>query len=296
MKRYISLCRILVTMCILCVTACGIIPEQNKIISEKVINSSNTITENKENRNKESSDEFESSTSETETKQSSITIDDVYTLLSNCVPANTIQNITVSEEAKNVFAQYLSEQDYIYGISFADTNADGNAEMIISLNPYGLTDIVYFGSNNINTVHIETASDRGLVRFLTDANGNVIVVNRYDYGNHTTDMGCQLWYIYTIDKKTNMLSDTIKYFRMSYNGYVDDFENADKYYGDAFINDMPITESQSNDLLEYLTELSGTVPPFSCTLINYLISYEKIPISESLSYEECIKIIEDICD
>lgn len=292
MKHYISLCNILVPMCILFLTACGTVFEPNKAISETVTNVSNTIKED----DKESSEESESPSSETATEQRPITIDDVYTLLSNGVPANTIQNVTMTEEAKNAFTQYLSEQDYLYGISFADTNADGNEEMIVSINPYGLTDIVYYESGSINTVHIETASDRGLVRFLTDTNGKVIVINRYDYGNHTTDMGCQLWYIYTNDDVTNMLSVAVEYFRMSYDGYVEDFENADKYYGDAYLNGQLITEQQSNDLLEYLNEICEDVPSYPCKSIHTHIADGESQGLGAISYEDAKNAIEDILD
>lgn len=166
--------------------------------------------------------------------------------------------------------------------------------MIVSINPYGLTDIVYYESGCVNAVHIETASDRGLVRFLTDSNGKLIVINRCDYGNHTTDMGCRLWYIYTTDATTNMLSVAVEYFRMSYDGYVEDFENADKYYGDAYLNGQLITERQSNELLERLKVLCEVVPSYPCTPIHVRTAEGELQGFGSISYEEAKKIVEDV--
>ena len=195
--------------------------------------------------------------SETVTVQEPFTVDTVYTLLNNTV--DSIPNGEVTEDAKAAFIQYLTEQDYLYGITFADTNADGNAEMIVSINQYGLTDIVYYAADSVNVVHVDTASDRGLTRFLTGTDGKMLVLNRYDYGNHTTDMGSQLWYIYTVDETSNNLAISVEYNRMCYDGFVEDIANADKYYGDAYLNGQLLTEQQSNELLTYLNSVGATI-------------------------------------
>lgn len=220
----------------------------------------------------------------------SISVDDVYTLLSN-TNMDRLPKGKITEDEKTLFAQYLVQQECLYSVAFADTNSDGNAEMVVGINPYGLTDIVYCENGSIDVVHVETMSDKGITRFLMGTNGNMLVLNRYAYGNHTLDMGSQFWNIYTVDAESNKLANFIEYNRMGYDGYVEDFENADKYYGDAYLNGQQITEQQSNELLTYLKSVveNTTDKPIQ----EYLCADTETPLKtiDNITYETAVEII-----
>lgn len=153
----------------------------------------------------------------------------------------------------------------MYGVVFDDLNADGNAEMIVGINPFGLTDIASWENGELKTTSIDTVSDHGGTWDICTDGSTHTILNREQFCYNLGAAGYEEWYIYVFDKDSGSPSARYSYLREQYPEVVPDDElaNVENYYGDATLNGEPIDESTSNEILSLLIKVSEKYPTFS---------------------------------
>lgn len=186
--------------------------------------------------------------------------------LLNAEPAPLSEtNASVPDDAKSAFKDLLENEENVYGVVFDDLNADGNAEMIVGINPFGLTDIASWKNGELKTTSIDTVSDHGGTWDICTDGSTHTILNREQFCYNLGAAGYEEWYIYVFDKGSGSPSARYSYLREQYPEVVPDDElaNVENYYGDATLNGEPIDESTSNEILSLLIKVSEKYPTFS---------------------------------
>ena len=176
-------------------------------------------------------------------------------------------NASVPDDAKSAFKDLLENEENVYGVGFDDLNADGNAEMIVGINPFGLTDIASWENGELKTTSIDTVSDHGGTWDICTDGSTHTILNRVQFSKNLGTAGYEKWYVYVFDKDSGSPSAQYSYLREQYPEVVPDDElaNVENYYGDATLNGEPIDESTSNEILTLLIKVSEKYPTFSYT-------------------------------
>lgn len=184
----------------------------------------------------------------------------------------SVENVTVPDEAKAAYKDYLQSLDYLYGVCFCDLNADGIAEMVVGINQFGLTDVVSWTDAGLHVDNISVMSDYGGT-WLVYEDGAYTILNRAAYSYHLGAAGYEDWYVYKYNITDQSLRTEYHYMREAYSEVVPDSElaNVESYYGDAYVNDTAIDESTSNDLLQLLLQVSE-----KSVIFPYVLHYENL--------------------
>lgn len=76
---------------------------------------------------------------------------------------------TCPNEWQHAYSEYLNGLDFLTGgVYLGDINGDDIPEAVIEINPYELTDILYFNDDGIQVLELWTTSVWGSVRYIPD--------------------------------------------------------------------------------------------------------------------------------
>lgn len=76
---------------------------------------------------------------------------------------------TCPNEWQHAYSEYLNGLDFLTGgVYFGDINGDDIPEAVIEINPYELTDILYFNDDGMQVLELWTTSVWGSVRYIPD--------------------------------------------------------------------------------------------------------------------------------
>ncbi|MGN1415659.1 MAG: hypothetical protein ACI4XF_02370 [Oscillospiraceae bacterium] len=168
---------------------------------------------------------------------------------------STVEEVTISEDARAAYKEYLDGNGEVYGVCFEDMNNDGTAEMIVGTNPFGLCRVISFGGGELKILDVDVVSVWGGTWAIRDDWGRNVVLNQEQYGSTYGAAGYQCWNVYTWDDDRMEYTAAFRYEREG-REYIEGESSLEDCYGQAYLNGEPIDEAKSSLILKALTLLS----------------------------------------
>ena len=139
---------------------------------------------------------------------------------------------TCKNEWQHAYCEYLNKLDYLAGgVYLGDINGDDIPEAVIEINPFEMTDILYFNDDGMQVLKLETTSVWGSVRYLKDTKQ---ILFEPMYGHTQGTWGYTEYYIYGWNGSDYEVTSTL--FRESGMYSVDDDGTEHTEYGKAYID------------------------------------------------------------
>lgn len=162
------------TAAMLILTACNnadtSVPEETSASAETVISAETSALPSSE------TSETEASAALPETALTENTETSASTASATEAPIETVSSDKIEEkvctcpnEWQHAYSEYLNGLDFLTGgVYLGDINGDDIPEAVVEINPYELTDILYFNDDGMQVLELWTTSVWGSVRYIPD--------------------------------------------------------------------------------------------------------------------------------
>ena len=159
------------TAAMLILTACNnadtSVPEETSVSAETVISAETSALTSSETSVTEALPE----TALTENTETSASTASATEALIETVSSDSIEEkvCTCPNEWQHAYSEYLNGLDFLTGgVYLGDINGDDIPEAVVEINPYELTDILYFNDDGMQVLELWTTSVWGSVRYIPD--------------------------------------------------------------------------------------------------------------------------------
>ena len=164
-------------------------------------------------------------------------------------PVETVSSDNIEEkvctcpnEWQHAYSEYLNGLDFLTGgVYLGDINGDDIPEAVIEINPYELTDILYFNDDGMQVLELWTTSVWGSVRYIPDTMQILFQPMR---GHTWGTYGFTDYYLYGWNGSDFEVVSTL--FRESGMYYIDEDETEHAELGQAYIDGVEV----DNDTFE----------------------------------------------
>lgn len=164
-------------------------------------------------------------------------------------PIETVSSDSIEEMScacpnkwQHAYSEYLNGLDFLAGgVYLGDINGDDIPEAVIEINPYELTDILYFNDDGMQVLELWTTSVWGSVRYIPDTKQILFQSMR---GHTWGTYGYTDYYLYGWNGSDFEVVSTL--FRESGMYYIDEDETEHSELGQAYIDGAEV----DNDTFE----------------------------------------------
>ena len=159
------------TAAMLILTACNnadtSVPEETSVSAETVIFAETSALTSSETSETEALPETAlTENTETSASTASTTEAPIETVSSDKIEEKVC---TCPNEWQHAYSEYLNGLDFLMGgVYLGDINGDDIPEAVVEINPYELTDILYFNDDGMQVLELWTTSVWGSVRYIPD--------------------------------------------------------------------------------------------------------------------------------
>lgn len=159
------------TAAMLILTACNnadtSVPEETSVSAETVISAETSALTSSETTETEALPETAlTENTETSASTASTTEAPIETVSSDKIEEKVC---TCPNEWQHAYSEYLNGLDFLMGgVYLGDINGDDIPEAVVEINPYELTDILYFNDDGMQVLELWTTSVWGSVRYIPD--------------------------------------------------------------------------------------------------------------------------------
>ncbi len=149
---------------------------------------------------------------------------------------------TCPNEWQHAYSEYLNGLDFLTGgVYLGDINGDDIPEAVVEINPYELTDILYFNDDGMQVLELWTTSVWGSVRYIPDTKQILFQSMR---GHTWGTYGFTDYYLYGWNGSDFEVVSTL--FRETGMYYIDEDETEHAELGQAYIDGAEV----DNDTFE----------------------------------------------
>lgn len=139
-------------------------------------------------------------------------------------------------EWQHAYSEYLNSLDFLAGgIYLGDINGDDIPEAVIEINPFEMTDLLYFNDDGMQVLKLETTSIWGSVRYIPDTKQILFNPMR---GHTWGTWGYEEYYLYSWNGSDFEVTSTI--FRESGMYYIDEDGTEHSEFGQAYIDGIEV--------------------------------------------------------
>lgn len=185
-------------------------------------------------------------------------------------------------EWQHAYSEYLNSLDFLAGgIYLGDINGDDIPEAVIEINPYEMTDLLYFNDDGMQVLKLETTSVWGSVRYIPDTKQILLMPMR---GHTWGTYGYEGYYLYDWNGSDFEVTSTI--FRESGMYFIDEDGTEHSELGQGYIDGIAVDNGTFEDKLAEFEKLCDENSYFPVAYIND--SNEK-PNPDPESVKEYIK-------
>ena len=232
------------TAAMLILTSCNnadtSVPEETSVSAETVISAETSALTSSETSVTEALPE----TTLTENTEASAS-----TASATEAPIETVSSDSIEEMScacpnkwQHAYSEYLNGLDFLAGgVYLGDINGDDIPEAVIEINPYELTDILYFNDDGMQVLELWTTSVWGSVRYIPDTKQILFQSMR---GHTWGTYGYTDYYLYGWNGSDFEVVSTL--FRESGMYYIDEDETEHSELGQAYIDGAEV----DNDTFE----------------------------------------------
>ncbi len=232
------------TAAMLILTACNnadtSVPEETSASAETVISAETSALTSSETSETEALPETAlTENTETSASTASTTEAPIETVSSDKIEEKVC---TCPNEWQHAYSEYLNGLDFLMGgVYLGDINGDDIPEAVIEINPYELTDILYFNDDGMQVLELWTTSVWGSVRYIPDTKQILFQSMR---GHTWGTYGFTDYYLYGWNGSDFEVVSTL--FRESGMYYIDEDETEHSELGQAYIDGAEV----DNDTFE----------------------------------------------
>lgn len=185
-------------------------------------------------------------------------------------------------EWQHAYSEYLNSLDFLAGgIYLGDINGDDIPEAVIEINPYEMTDLLYFNDDGMQVLKLETTSVWGSVRYIPDTKQILLMPMR---GHTWGTYGYEEYYLYDWNGSDFEVTSTI--FRESGMYFIDEDGTEHSELGQGYIDGIAVDNGTFEGKLAEFEKLCDENSYFPVAYIND--SNEK-PNPDPESVKEYIK-------
>ncbi len=185
-------------------------------------------------------------------------------------------------EWQHKYSEYLNSLDFLAGgIYLGDINGDDIPEAVIEINPYEMTEILYFNDEGMQVLELDTTSVWGSVRYIPDTKQILLMPMR---GHTWGTYGYEGYYLYDWNGSDFEVTSTI--FRESGMYFIDEDGTEHSELGQGYIDGIAVDNGTFEDKLAEFEKLCDENSYFPVAYIND--SNEK-PNPDPESVKEYIK-------
>lgn len=158
------------------------------------------------------------------------------------------QSVSITVEATpllDYYSKYVEKNGLPYGVLIEDINGDGEEELVIHQNPFGMLEVVYLSNGEAKKVACDVMSQWGGVWYDTSRNR---IVNEYFYGHTEGTAGAYEYYVYDWDGekyvRTMVLIREAGYYEREEDGVTktDNFMDGNSYLNYEWISNERFEE------------------------------------------------------
>ena len=185
-------------------------------------------------------------------------------------------------EWQHAYSEYLNSLDFLSGGVYpGDINGDDIPEAVIEINPYEMTDLLYFNDDGMQVLKLETTSVWGSVRYIPDTKQILLMPMR---GHTWGTYGYEEYYLYDWNGPDFEVTSTI--FRESGMYFIDEDGTEHSELGQGYIDGIAVDNGTFEGKLAEFEKLCDENSYFPVAYIND--SNEK-PNPDPESVKEYIK-------
>lgn len=167
-------------------------------------------------------------------------------------------------EWQHAYSEYLNSLDFLAGgIYLGDINGDDIPEAVIEINPYEMTDLLYFNDDGMQVLELDTTSVWGSVRYIPDTKQILLMPMR---GHTWGTYGYEEYYLYDWNGSDFEVTSTI--FRESGMYFIDEDGTEHSELGQGYIDGIAVDNGTFEDKLAEFEKLCDENSYFPVAYIN----------------------------
>lgn len=185
-------------------------------------------------------------------------------------------------EWQHAYSEYLNSLDFLAGgVYLGDINGDDIPEAVIEINPFEMTEILYFNDDGMQKLELFTTSVWGSVRYIPDTKQILFMPMR---GHTWGTWGYEEYYLYSWNGSDFEVTSTI--YRESGMYFIDEDGTEHSELGQAYIDGVAV----DNDTFEpKLAEFEKLCDENSYFPVVYICDYDYNKNPDMDSVKEYIK-------
>ncbi|MGN0553111.1 MAG: hypothetical protein ACI4I1_06985 [Oscillospiraceae bacterium] len=178
--------------------------------------------------------------------------------------AETVKECSCPTEWQHAYSEYLNSLDFLAGgIYLSDINGDDIPEAVIEINPFEMTEILYFNDDGMQKLELYTTSVWGSVRYIPDTKQILLMPMR---GHTWGTYGYEGYYLYDWNGSDFEVTSTIS--RESGMYYIDEDGTEHSEFGQAYIDGIEVDNGTFEDKLAEFRKLEAENSYFPVAYIN----------------------------
>ena len=185
-------------------------------------------------------------------------------------------------EWQHAYSEYLNSLDFLAGgVYLGDINGDDIPEAVIEINPFEMTDLLYFNDDGMQVLKLETTSVWGSVRYIADTKQILLMPMR---GHTWGTWGYEEYYLYGWNGSDFEVTSTI--FRESGMFFIDEDGTEHSEFGQGYIDGVAVDNGTFEDKLAEFEKLETENSYFP---VAYICDYDYNKNPDMDSVKEYIK-------
>lgn len=167
-------------------------------------------------------------------------------------------------EWQHAYSEYLNSLDFLAGgIYLGDINGDDIPEAVIEINPFEMTEILYFNNDGMQKLELYTTSVWGSVRYIPDTKQILLMPMR---GHTQGTWGYEEYFLYSWNGSDFEVTSTIS--RKSGMYFIDEDGTEHSEFGQAYIDGIEVDNGTFEDKLAEFRNLEAENSYFPVAYIN----------------------------
>ena len=170
-------------------------------------------------------------------------------------------------EWQHKYSEYLNSLDFLAGgVYLGDINGDDIPEAVIEINPYEMTDLLYFNDDGMQVLKLETTSVWGSVRYISDTKQILLMPMR---GHTQGTWGYEEYFLYSWNGSDFEVTSTIN--RESGMYFIDEEGIEHSEFGQGYIDGIAVDNGTFEEKLAEFEKLETENSYFP---IAYICDYD----------------------
>ena len=196
--------------------------------------------------------------------------------------AETTAECHCPTEWQHAYSEYLNSLDFLAGgVYLGDINGDDIPEAVIEINPFEMTEILYFNDDGMQKLELFTTSVWGSVRYIPDTKQILLMPMR---GHTWGTWGYEEYYLYSWNGSDFEVTSTIN--RESGMYFIDEDGIEHSEFGQGYIDGVAVDNGTFEDKLAEFEKLETENSYFP---VAYICDYDYNKNPDMDSVKEYIK-------